>query len=309
MLLTPKRSAFLAIQWLLAAAVIWYAVRALRGQWSAAAERLGAIRPEWGWIAAATALVLVTYLLLIETWRRILIASGQSLAFSHAARIWFVSNLGKYLPGKVWSIAAMTMMAREQNVAPVVAAGSSVLTQLVTVAAGISVVLVAGARAVDQPVLAMLFLLVIALGLALTPALLPRLGKAAASLTGREIVLPRMSMKIILFATGSAVLSWVLYGIAFQLFVRGVLGSAAGATSSYIAVYAASYIIGFLALFAPGGAVVRESAMVTGMVRFGLSGQADALAVAVASRLWLTATELLPGLAYMLAGKRRPRTD
>ncbi|HEX2723177.1 MAG TPA: hypothetical protein VHM24_09675, partial [Gemmatimonadaceae bacterium] len=98
-------------------------------------------------------------------------------------------------------------------------------------------------------------------------------------------------------------------GVAFQLFVRGVLGSAAGGTRSYIAVYAASYIIGFLALFAPGGAVVRESALVTGMVRLGLTGQADALAVAVASRLWLTLTELVPGLAYMAAGNRATRFE
>ena len=92
-----------------------------------------------------------------------------------------------------------------------------------------------------------------------------------------------------------SLLSWIAYGIAFQLFVVGVLGGAAGATSSYIAVYAASYIIGFLALFAPGGVVVRESALVAGMVRLGLASQADAFAVAVASRLWLTVVELLPG--------------
>ena len=121
-------------------------------------------------------------------------------------------------------------------------------------------------------------------------------------------MLPHMSSKVVWLATAGDVISWITYGIAFQFFVRGILGSAAGATSSYIAVYAASYIIGFLALFAPGGAVVRESAMVTGMVRLGLTGQADALVVALASRLWLTVTELLPGLVYLAAGKRAPRS-
>ena len=54
--------------------------------------------------------------------------------------------------------------------------------------------------------------------------------------------------------------------------------------------------------------MVRESAIVTGMLRLSLSGQADALAVAIASRLWLTVTELLPGLAYMALGKRASRS-
>ena len=58
-------------------------------------------------------------------------------------------------------------------------------------------------------------------------------------------------------------------------------------------------MLGFLALFAPGGVIVRESALVAGMVRLGLAGQADAFAVAVASRLWLTVVELLPGFMYL----------
>jgi hypothetical protein len=198
----------------------------------------------------------------------------------------------------------MTMMARKNNVSPSVAAGSSVLMQLVTIASGIGVVFVTGAQAVDHPSLAIAVALVILAILASLPALLPRLGKLATSLTGKDIVLPRLAPSVVWMCIASSVISWIAYGISFQLFVRGTLGNAAGATSSYIAVYAASYIIGFLALFAPGGAVVREGALVTGMLRFGLSGQADALAVAVSSRIWLTFTELLPGLAYMALGKR-----
>jgi len=296
-------------QWLLAIAIVWYAIAALRGQWAEAGERLRSIRPQWVWILVATAIVVATYVLLIETWRRIVLAAGQSLSFADAARIWFVSNLGKYVPGKVWSIAAMTIMARQQSVSAAAAAGSSVLIQLVTIAAGIGVVFVTGAQAVDHPSIAIAIAALILVSLATLPVVLPRIGRIAASVTGKEISLPRVSPGIVWMCVASSVLSWIAYGVAFQFFVRGLLGSSAGATSSYIAVYAASYIIGFLALFAPGGAVVRESAIVTGMLRFGLSGQADALAIAVASRIWLTVTELLPGLAYMASGKRTSRTE
>lgn len=305
-----RRKVFLGAQWLVAIAIVWYALRALRGQWAAAGERLQSLRPDWAWIVAATAIVLVTYALLIETWRRVVIGSGESLSFADAARIWFVSNLGKYVPGKVWSIAAMTVMARERAVSPGVAAGSSVMIQLVTIAAGIGVVLISGAQAVERPVIALAAAAVIGVMLALAPRLVPLAGKAATSLTGREVHLPRIRARIVWMTIASSVVSWIAYGIAFRFFVRGIIGSAAGATSSYIAVYAASYIIGFLALFAPGGAVVRESAIVTGMVRFALSGQADALAIAVTSRLWLTVTELVPGIAYMAVGKSmRTRND
>ena len=66
-----RRRLFTAAQWLLAVAIVWYAASALRGQWAEAGERLTSIRPQWMWIAAATALVVATYVLLIETWREL----------------------------------------------------------------------------------------------------------------------------------------------------------------------------------------------------------------------------------------------
>jgi uncharacterized membrane protein YbhN (UPF0104 family) len=304
-----KRSAFTIAQWVLAIGIVWFALRALRGQWNEAASRLASINPSWGWIGIATAFVFATYVLLIDTWRQIVLAAGERLPFRTAARIWFVSNLGKYVPGKIWSIAAMTMMARDNNVSAMAAAGSSILIQLVTIAAGIGVVLVAGAQAIDRPTLAVVTGVSMVLLLAAIPMLLPAAGRVASALTGKPISLPVIAPVTLWMTTARAVASWIAYGIAFRFFVIGLLGSATGATSSYVAVYASSYIIGFLALFAPGGAVVRESAMITGMLRLGLSGQADALAVAVASRLWLTVTELLPGLAYLALGKSKARTQ
>lgn len=299
-----RRSAFVAAQCVLAGVVVWYAVRALGGQWNAAAASIRALEIGWAWIAGATAIVVLTYLLLIETWRRILIAWSSQLSFAAASRIWFVSNLGKYVPGKVWSIAAMSVMAKENAVSPVAAAGSSILIQVVSVASGIAVVLATGAQAVDRPLLAVTVVALLLVIIAATPFALPWVVRRAAGLIGREVTVPPMASSVVWLAFARSALAWVAYGIAFQFFVRGVLGQAAGATTSYIAVYAASYIIGFLALFAPGGAVVREGAMVAGMLRLGLSGEADALVIAIASRLWLTVVELLPGFIYLAIGRR-----
>jgi uncharacterized membrane protein YbhN (UPF0104 family) len=303
-----QRKLFVAAQWLFAIAVVWFAVAALRGQWDAAALRLVSLSPDWTWIAASTAIVLGTYVLLIDTWREIVTGAGERLVFRDAARIWFVSNLGKYVPGKVWSIAAMTVLARRSDVAPAVAAGSSILTQLVTLAAGIAVVLLAGARTVDQPIAAALAGVGLIALLAAIPVLLPVAGRLATRVTGKTVRMPPLSSVSVWSATGRAVVAWVAYGIAFKLFTRGIAGSATGATLSYIAVFAASYIIGFLALFAPGGVVVRESAMIGGMVKLGLASHGDALAIAVASRLWLTVTELVPGFIYLVLGRRHSKT-
>jgi len=111
----------LVAQWLLAAVVIGFAVRELARQWESLAPALAGVRLEWGRILASGALVLATYLLLIEAWRSTLRAWSQSLPFATAARIWFVSNLGKYVPGRVWQIAAMGAMAQRAGVSPAAA--------------------------------------------------------------------------------------------------------------------------------------------------------------------------------------------
>lgn len=305
-----RPSLFTAAQWLFAAAVVLYAARALRGQWREAADRLAEIDPSWPLVAVATLIVLMTYLLLIDTWRRVVLDAGETFTARDATRIWFVSNLGKYVPGKIWSIAAMTVMARQSGVSSLTAAGSSVLVTLVSILSGIGVVLVAGAQAVDRPVLAVLLAVSVAAALIAIPPAIPLAGRILGKAVGKDTQLPSISASTIWMTTIRSVASWIAYGIAFRLFAHAVLGSSGGATSSYVAVYAASYIIGFLALFAPGGAVVRESAMIAAMLRLGLSGQADALAVAVASRLWLTVTELVPGLAYLALTRRSaPRND
>jgi hypothetical protein len=77
---------------------------ALAGQWRDYRHTALVIHPDWRYIALSGIVVLATYALLIEVWRRILGEWHATISFADAARIWCVSNLGKYVPGKVWQI-------------------------------------------------------------------------------------------------------------------------------------------------------------------------------------------------------------
>jgi hypothetical protein len=90
----------LVAQWVVAAIVIGFAVRAVAKQWRDVAPALAELRFDWLRVLGSGVLVLATYLILIEAWRATLRVWSQSLPFMSAARIWFVSNLGKYVPGK-----------------------------------------------------------------------------------------------------------------------------------------------------------------------------------------------------------------
>lgn len=303
-----RRNAFRAAQWIFAALVIFFAGRALIGQWGLASERLVHVRISWGKIALASLLIMVTYALLIEGWRRVLGAWGGKLTYADAARIWCLSNLGKYVPGNVWSLTAMGVMSRERGVSAVAATGSSIIMQLLTLAIGLGVVLLTGARLVGQPLVLAGVLVVLFILIGIAPRILPAIVRTLASFTGWTIPVPEIPAVVVWGATIAAGITWLLYGIAFQLFTEGLLGAASGATMSYIAVYTAAYILGFISPIAPAGLGVREVALAAGMTRFGLAGEGDAALVAIAARAWLTILELIPSAGFILAATLRRRS-
>jgi hypothetical protein len=138
-----------------------------------------------------------------------------------------------------------------------------------------------------------------------TPSALPKIGVVAGRVLGRTIVLRPLPHRVLLIAALLTAVAWTMYGIAFRLFVLGVLGSAAGALPDYIAVFAGSYLLGFVAIFSPAGVGVREGAMGFALQRAGFA-LGPAYLVVVASRLWLTALEVIPPLLF-LAFVRRSR--
>lgn len=287
------RKAWVAAQWLFAAALIWYAVRSLGGQWDEVGARLRGLRPDWLLIGAASGLTLLAYALLIEGWRRLIAAAGERLAWADAAVIWLAGNLGKYVPGKVWSIVAMSAMAAERGVTPAVAAGSSIVMQLVTIAAGAAVVVASGGAVPGGALGAALLVVVIVAALLALPVAIPRLLKLAGRRAENVVVPSRRTLSLTIVI---ASVSWVMLSLSFVLFVRAILPDSGGSILAYVSAYTASYIAGFLAPFAPGGIGVREPALVTAMTQLGLASTADAAVIAVASRLWLTVIELVPGL-------------
>jgi hypothetical protein len=262
---------------------------------------------------ASAIVVLATYALLVEVWRRILDVWGEKIQFGEAVRIWCVSNLGRYIPGKVWQIGVMAKLAERVKVKPVAAAGSAILNTVVNIAIGLAVAVVAGMRGLDQATRghATLSIALTALAIAgvlLIPIILPRLAEPAARLTGRRFEVGPIPPRAVAIAIIGNIAAWVMYGLAFQLLVRGILGETRGSLSDYVAAYALSYVIGYLAFFVPGGLGPREGMLLLTLGALNLATPPEAVVISIVSRLWLTALEVIPGLIY-LAGSTRTRTS
>ena len=297
-----------------AVAVVVAVAFALVREWQPVSAAMHEARPRWGLLGLSGAIVLANYALLVEAWRVVLAGwegerrgiAAPRLGFWESARIWSVSNLGRYIPGKVWQMGSMAVMAQERGISGLTAAGAAVVVTLINTVAGFVVLVLTGAGVLHVPPLGIAAIALLGAGLLLAPQLIPWLGNLAGRILRRPIVLGRIPHTAIWIAALISAASWVVYGVAFRVMAVGVLGSATGAVGTYIAVFTASYLAGFLALIAPGGVGVREIVMFAGLRQAGFtSGEATLLVVS--SRVWLTILEIVPAVLFLAHRWMRPK--
>ena len=289
------------------AAVLAWCLAYLARNWDEAERALAAARPRWALLGGSAGVVLAAYAVLIQVWRSILGGAGEYLAYAPAARIWTVSNLGKYVPGKVWQMSAMALMARAQGVSGVAAAGSSVLSTLVTLVTGLAVTVMTGSGVLPDRRAALAAAVASIVALGVMPVGLPIGERLVRRATGRDVTFPRLAPRAFVVAVVGSSVAWLLLGTGFHLLGRG-LGIIDIPLPASIAAFVGSYLVGFLALFAPGGVGAREGAM-QGMLRGVGVAEGEALVLVVSSRLWLTVLEIVPALVFLAAGALWPRRD
>lgn len=270
----------------------------LADRWEEVGPFVADLRP--GQAAAAAATVVVGVGLSAGVWRTLLAGLGSPLGLRAATRVFFLGQLGKYLPGSIWPVLAQMELGSDVAVPRRASAAAVILflwvhlvTGLVVAAAGLPV------AGVLHPASALLVPVCLVL---LAPAPLGRLLAAGLRLTRREPLPALPNATTMAVAAAWALAMWVAYGLHLAL-----LASAGGDPVGVVAAtgaFAGAWAAGFLFLIAPAGAGIRE-ALLTVVLAPPLTTGA-ALAVAVASRLLLTLADAGWALTGWLVGRARP---
>lgn len=281
----------------------WFLLRTAVTSWGSIA--LADLRPAWLSLALASGLTGATYLFLVFLWVVNLRWWHERMPYLDAARVWFVSNLTRFIPGGLWQLVGLAALARARNVSPMLATAGALLQQVVlvltalVVAAAWTPALLSQWTGVIPPAD---MLAVTGLGVALLVLVLPRamplVGRAAAWVLRRPVTWPALPTGPFTVYVVGLCLPWVAYGIAFWLFARGILGAQAPGFSLAVGGFVASYAVGLIVVFAPSGLVVREAALVAALTP--AIGSGAALVLAVAARVWLLVLELAMALGVVL---------
>ncbi|HET8586457.1 MAG TPA: lysylphosphatidylglycerol synthase domain-containing protein [Candidatus Limnocylindria bacterium] len=308
---TPRTKRVVAVALLLVAAgfaglEIWDRRSSLAEGW----DRLPAV----ALLAAFAAGVASTYCTMLA-WRTVLREFDAPLPLGGAARVFFIGQLGKYLPGSVWPILAQMELARRHNIARRVMAAGSSLLMLLNLAVGVLIACwllpFTSPSAIDR--YWWVFLCIPPLLISLHPRVVEMVANRVLAVLGRRPLPVRLRLSGETRAAAWGALAWLLlgvhvYALAYGLGARGLESFAVSITAACLSMCA-----GILLVPVPAGAGVREVALVATLSP--VLSTSDALLVALLSRALLVLVDVaLAGFGALsdrgrqhVAGRPRPR--
>ncbi|HEY0016987.1 MAG TPA: lysylphosphatidylglycerol synthase domain-containing protein [Longimicrobium sp.] len=304
-----KRSTLLkrAAGLLLVAATVWYLADTIGAHWGEL--RAFDWRPDPVLLAASVVAHVLVLSWGVWVWGRVLRHfEHPPVRLGMLQRIWFLSNLARYVPGKVFQFIAVAQLSRGAGLSgPVlitsmlVATGMSLLSAVVVAAWTLAGQMVPGVDPLWVGIVA-----TTGAALAVHPGFLNRLIALIPRLLGKDVIRWNAGWGDGLVLLGLSVVSWGFYGVAYHLFVASLADVPWRLLPQMAGVNALSFFIGYASPL-PGGAGLREISM-TGLLTPHFSGGVAAV-LSIAVRLWTIAAELIGGSAAALLVRGGPGVD
>jgi uncharacterized membrane protein YbhN (UPF0104 family) len=265
-----------------------------------------ALRPlHWYSMAGALIAAMAGAGCMMLAWRRLLADLGSKLPVQVAARVTFMAQLGKYVPGAVWSFAAHVELGHDYDVPRRRGAASVIIGLALAIATGL-VIGVAGL--LTSPAVARKYLLFLGvvpiIALCLAPPILRRLLNFALKLLRQEPLEQPVSWRGLVAALGWSVAGWLFLGLQVWLLVADVAKDGASSLLISVGAFALACSLALLLVVFPNGIGAREVILVAALTPALPHGAA--VAVAFVARLITTGSDLAwGGIALALARSAR----
>ena len=245
----------------------------------------------------------------IMTWQKALLyATGKTVVLRESLSQILMVNFGKYIPGKVWGMAARGKRLAEAGYDLEEITRASYLEQILLLLTGFALGFLAAALVYASPLYALGFALAVA-GIVLFRYDDKIINKIAHVIPPVSKLLRFFEVRLggleVLKLSAGYLLVWLLLACAFMFVCTSVISVELTFANGLVFVLSltAGFLAGFLALFAPGGAGVREgvgAALLTSIVTL-----EEAVLLMLLFRVWVVVAELLAGaLVFLLPASR-----
>jgi uncharacterized membrane protein YbhN (UPF0104 family) len=242
-----------------------------------------------GALVASVVYVLMT----MEAWRQVVRDLGHRLTFRSSIPLFGISQLGKYIPGGVWNIAAAAELGRAHGIPARHSVAAMTIALLISIVSGTAIGAL-GFLASPAPIFAQwgwVFWVALPLVVLLFPPVMNRAIAFGWRIARLESLDTRSSLGGLALVTVWSAAGWVVAGASVSLLAIGMGAPATWLTlAQCIGGYALAWVVGFLIVVAPAGAGVRELVLAACLV--GTVDEGAVVAIVLISRLLLTGVDL-----------------
>lgn len=291
------------LRWGLLALVVGAFAWAVGDRWADVRDSLGEV-PTWS-LFVAWGLATLGLIGPWRAWDAVVTDLGTHLESGTSAKIFFVGQLGKYLPGAVWPVLLQMRLAKDVELSRTRIALSFVVTLIIGVATGLAVGTLAlpaflndGRRQV-----AWLLLLLLPLALAtLFPHVLGWVARLILRVTRRPAADVTLTWPGIRRAVAGTCTFWVVGGLHLWLLTIVLGGEALPSLAASLGALALGVSLGPLVVVLPAGAGLREAVLVAGLTT--VLPLPDAVGAALVSRAIMVLGDGTLALAAFVLARR-----
>ena len=243
---------------------LWFVIDEFVKSWAELSPELNT--PTWKfWLGLVIMMLLM--LLWPALWIVIMRGCGAKLPVNKAYPIWWVSNIAKYIPGKLPQIAGRTWLARSWGSQAVIE--SFAWEFVLSISAGLILGSLLILHTVDELVYLILILAIISLFPLMNPNLVQVLLRRPIAFLGKgnwnaEVAMSRSNY---LLSLTMLTFGWIGIGFAHQLLLSGI-GIEIELTL-LIAITSLAWSLGYLVFILPAGLGLREGAITQLMISYG----------------------------------------
>jgi len=245
------------------------------------------------YLAISCILLLLSLLACPLGWRLILLGAGTRITPKQAWRIWFITNLGRYVPGKIWHVVGRVDLGRSIGIPAPVTIASFIYEMVLAIGTGllISLSVLPLLNFSGFNALGWFITLFVIIAIVIYPPVFTGIINFLLRLTKR----PALAFHLSLFQVAGLGLFylafWSIQGAGFFFLVKAITPVAWAWLWPLIGIFVGAWVLGFLSFVSPGGLGVREGVMV--LLLGTLLPAGVAVVIAVVARLWITCGELI----------------
>lgn len=267
-----------------ALAMVALGVYAVASQWSdfrSGLDRLGVMAAFEALLCVALAMLLT-----MQVWRSLLAAAGSRISLAAGSRIFFIGQLGKYLPGSVWPVLTQMELGRAYRIPRQRSATVAMLSMLI----GLTSALLAAV--IGLPFMTRdsahhywwVFLFIPVLLVFLHPRVLNPAIARGLRLLRKPVPERPLSGRAITTAIVVNLGVWVAFGLQIWVMTArfGVHGG--GTLLGCIGAYSLAWAVGFVIVLAPAGVGPRDIILIATLASMLHGSHVEAVAIALVSR-------------------------